>query len=401
MVMREADQSRSATVTDCHGNYLFSSVFGFREDCLYAPLCNPCPNAVPFLKMSAPQIAFNNYESTSQSLKQLLNTSDLYSRVKSLLAWQFCIYLVAALDFLCKRSPWKDYDQENDVLFITLGLPIEYFQRDDIKNLFLEALAAARDLAPQCDLLISGNARIELAEWEESAHQCIWPTDDPTKQTLHLYPEVAAGVQSVMRSATAQDGLYITLDVGSGTLDANSFRKHTGGTYDDDRPDLLRYYAARVSSLGLSYLSDQNRRHIFAEFPHLQDQTTKESATNLKQPNAFFMAVTQEVAALRAESLLKQKNLGQAPNRTWDKCRVYGIGGGMNHREYRQTLETSLKTWIKDATITNLPIPRDLHMPEHSDYSRLAVAYGLSFPIDNLENIRPPRPLKFSSKSPK
>jgi hypothetical protein len=400
MVIREVDQNRSATVTNRQGHCLFPSVFGFREDCLYAPLCDPCPNAVPFLKMSAPQIAFDGKEATSEALKALLETPNRLPRIKSILAWQFCIYLVAALDFLKERSPWSDYDSQKDILFINLGLPIEYFRREDIQHLFLGALAAARDLAPQCDLLISGNARIELAEWEEYASKSIWPTDDPNMQTLYLYPEVAAGAQSVMRSATAQDGLYITLDVGSGTLDANSFRKHTAAAHEEDCPNLLSYYAARVSRLGVSYLSNEAGQHIFQEFPHLISDTTKEATTESRQPDQFFLSVNQEMRALQAESLLKQPNRGMAPNRTWDKCRIYGFGGGIHHNQYRQILDASMQTWVDSATITNLPVPSDLKMPENADYSRLAIAYGLSFPIENLETIIPPRKLNLPPSTP-
>jgi hypothetical protein len=261
LVVREDNQQRGMIVTDAQGRYLLPSVMGYSTGKLFGPMCDPCPNAIPFLKMITPGIVSGASVGNALSSPVMMNLfmmGNKTSRFRALLAWQFTYFLSAMYDFLVKRSPWTDFDPSIDVVFVNIGVPTGYFTDPACERLFHEALCLAYLLATDFPSLSAGDGSVNLPEWEDACERAMLKIDSVRNQLCYTYPEVAAGVQCVMRSSTAMDGLYITLDVGAGTLDMNAFLRHTaqGWKHVDVRPKDLNYYAARVSDHGIARLGN-------------------------------------------------------------------------------------------------------------------------------------------------
>jgi hypothetical protein len=395
LVLREDTQGIAAVVTNEQGHYLFPSVIGYQDRDLYAPLCDPCPHPITFLKMRAPEWAAGASgvgADASAGLSAWLEEGRA-ANVRTLLVWNFAYYVAVAMDFIRCRSPWPDFDETRDILFINIGVPIEQYESVTMKTLYLESLCMAYALAPCCSNLKSGNCRIDLAELEK-ATDSLQSSADNKRDLVSVYPEVAAGVQSVMRSPTVCDGLYATFDIGAGTLDMNAFRRHTAqGVLDlTVHPNQLNYYAAQVSEYGIGRLFGQLNRHTFEEFPHIVSALPAGIGYKPLSSEEFYSGVRSDIGNLFRSALDRQPNHGnQRGRKTWDACRVYTWGGGSYIDTYKIQLTEILKSYICPPELIQLPPPDSLQAPSEADFNRLAIAYGLSFPTANLEEIRLPK----------
>jgi hypothetical protein len=193
------------------------------------------------------------------------------------------------------------------------------------------------------------------------------------------YPEVLAAMQTVFRSPNPQqDGLYITMDVGAGTVELNSFLRNTGEHLPlqarANAPRNHDYYSMKVCPLGIHNLED----------PHglVTPRTTQELTAELRT----------EVSSLYHRALIRQPNLGHGRgNRTWDRARLMIFGGGAGLPPYRETFREALdQVGIHLPQIFDLPAATDLQRPPEVPFGRFAVAYGMSFFRQNLDGWRPP-----------
>jgi hypothetical protein len=195
-----------------------------------------------------------------------------------------------------------------------------------------------------------------------------------------LYPEVAAAVQTVFRSPNAKDGLYITMDVGAGTVDLNAFNRFSGhpGEEQTNRIAELSYYSAIVRQLG-----DQNLKD-----PHgaIEPMTKGKLGQELKN----------SLSTLYVSAKEHQPNNGDIPGRrTWDSATLFIFGGGAQNLVYWDNFIDGLEAaGIYHPQPHHLPAAKDILCPRGVEFGRFAVAYGLSFFRPSLNKVSLPHELK-------
>lgn len=410
VIVQEQTQKYAQVATFGGGEWLFPSVIGYDNGLLEGPFCAPLRNPIPYLKMQIAGLFTGGGSAISRpppKLQELLGV-DTYTSSRDLLAWYFANVLSAVKHFITTQSRWGDFDftgcKQMDRLVVQVCIPTGYMDNENAKRCFHEALALAYILSDRISPLM--NQVCPFHDWRRLCSKESHRIPDLCQSLCFTYPEVAAGMQSILRSPTAQDGLYVTVDVGAGTIDMNAFRRYTaqGVTGVEDKPNRLDYYAAKVAPYGVARIAGKRSRETFAKYTHIQWEGDSELSLP-KMPEADVMRqVTNLFEDLFASAQRYQKNLKPLGSfwsddpqnllKTWDSTRVYAWGGGYEYRPYRETIAATILSRIRAAEPKTLPIPDGLFMPGDASYQRLSIAYGLSFLIANLEDVRLPEDLK-------
>lgn len=189
---------------------------------------------------------------------------------------------------------------------------------------------------------------------------------------VSIVPEVAAAVTGFTRSAATADGLYFLVDVGAMTLDACTFRFRRGNTGDK-----YPLYRAEVRPLGVeSY-------HWFVgsgKFPEgFKDQCDR-----------LLRQVVWDT---------KTKPKGDPSAEAWrpgNSLPVFLVGGGASNLVHKDAV-SALAPWLRQharndgISFISLDLPQNLEVSEPlDDFSRVAVAWGLSFPPREIGEIKLP-----------
>ncbi len=376
-----------------HADGLLPSLVGIGRDCLTPPAALGESAKVPYLKMLAAHVA--NGEALDATHVRIPSALDALRRsrpdaevVRELLAFYFAHVMAATENFIRSRSPWRDFDftptSQSDFLIYQLAVPTGLLADDGAtERLFRDAFIAAHELRQGMDATMQTATPIPL--WAERVAN-VFTSDRAELESRFewqclLYPEAAAAVQTVFRSPNARDGLYMTMDVGAGTVDLNAFHCFTGHrqqTHDGNHPTReLKYCSAIVCPLGVQNLNDPHRA--------VQCRDERELMEELKA-NLHRLY-------LRAQEY--QPNLHLPPGmRPWDKASLFIFGGGSHHAGYRRTFTSAPDhCWIHQADVRNLPSAQDLNHPRGVEFGRFAVAYGLSFFRPSLDHVRLPHEL--------
>lgn len=224
---------------------------------------------------------------------------------------------------------------------------------------------------------------------------------------INIIPEIVAEVIGYARSHHRQEGLHLLIDIGAGTLDIASFILHT--KQGDDCYSIL---TGDVSWLGAFELHKNRIENIKKNTEKWLNNLGKNEDPVQPIPEKLenYLPSSQQIDLQNVDvDFLRQCKI--AINKTIVYLRKYrdpnspqwasGIptflcGGGSNTGFYLEVLEKVNEFWKSDKTqglkTTSLPKPADIenHKLLDSDYHRLAVAYGLSFPEYDIGNIKTP-----------
>jgi DEAD/DEAH box helicase len=185
-----------------------------------------------------------------------------------------------------------------------------------------------------------------------------------------IVPETAAEVAGFAKSTSRAPGLYVMVDVGAMTLDVCAFRLS-----EQDFQDRYALLAAHVRPLGVEAL--------YWFLAHEKDEP------------GF---------AQRCDRCVREVVWGTRRNRDsnaecWrrgNELPVFLVGGGADNDLHRRVVE-ALHPWLRQYVSNNgirlleLPVPTNIELPVGiSDFRRLAVAWGLSYPPNEVGKILPP-----------
>jgi hypothetical protein len=356
---------------------LLPSLVGLQGSSLTPPAFPADVAYVPYLKMLAAHIAGGKkFEDapirTPAALKALLRSRTDMELARDLLAFYFANVIAATEDFIRSDSPWRDFDfsrrKSDDFLVFQLGVPTGLLaDKGKTERLFREAFIAGYELRRKVSSKMA-TARPH-SMWSKDVDKALDENMDALDKRFEwqclLYPEVAAAVQTVFRSPNAKDGLYITMDVGAGTVDLNAFNRFSGHPGDGQTRRIanLDYYSAIVCPLGVQNLKDPHG----AVEPMSKERLRLELRTSLKK--------------LYDRALVYQPNLGDIRRpRTWDRATLFIFGGGARFSGYRNNFVVGLEeAGIRHPQAHNLPQATDISCPPGIEFGRFAVAYGLSF----------------------
>jgi hypothetical protein len=375
-----------------HPDGLLPSLVGIHGDRLTPPIFPKEVDYVPYLKMLAAYIAGGESLDdapirTPVALKALLRSRADLELARDLLAFYLAHVMAATEDFIRRGSPWKDFDfsrkRQDDFLFFQLGVPTGLLaDGGKTERLFREAFIAGYELRRGVDAKMA-TARPH-SMWSKGVEKALNGDKDALDKRFEwqclLYPEVAAAVQTVFRSPNASEGLYITMDVGAGTVDLNAFRRFSGhpGNGQTKRIAQLDYYSAIVCPLGVRNLKDP------------QGMINPRSKEQMRQE------LRQALRMLYGRATRYQPNNGDIRGpRTWDRATFFIFGGGARYSGYRNNFTAGLEeAGINHPQAHNLPEANDISCPRGVEFGRFAVAYGLSFFRPSLNTVSLPHELE-------
>ena len=363
------------------GEGLFPSFVWCDGKTIGSPVGETFGERVPYLKLLAADSAMGR-----QDYKALYNTALKVTPPANLMLTGFFAAVISGiLEFIANDSEWNDFVFGQDVLVIQLAVPTGMMERRDnnLEQLMKGALKTACFLVEKRGVS-SEHLTLETirAAWDRANSS---PQTSRLDQLCGIYPEVAAGVQTVLRSRSLQDGKYITMDVGAGTVDLNvfSYFRAIAGA-----PRKLNYWSCQVEPLGCSRLpslhedaGSHERTSGTLTSPQVQSGIGK--AINKLMSKAFQYQPRQIVG-----------NGGDPWSRT---TQCYVFGGGARNQLYIDELWNRLQDLkIGISALYWLPQPSEgFELPDDVDqFGRFAVAYGLSFHAANLEEVRLPSELQ-------
>lgn len=392
------DKGRSYAVAKT-GCVLLPSLIGVDRGYLYGPMCRPLPGPVAYLKILAREMLTGHPAiQPPPEFHPLCEAYGTRLALEGMLAWYFANVVAATLGFIRTSTEWADFgDLADDYLAYQVCVPTRYEADAGTTALLLEGLRLGLLCAPNLDGSMAQHVRSD-----ELMAFCAGNRDTEEYRSIgarcFAYPEVAAAVQTVMRAPTAQDGLYMTIDVGAGTVDMNLFRRYTAQgvrepTEAQKEANNLDYYAARVAFLGAARIAERREVNPFEGFGVSLPPTRSDWGLRPIPEIELMRSLHSELGDLFQSAQWYQRNLGQRwGHRTYDKCRIYAWGGGYQYAGYQKAVLEKLRTLIARRSPPDaLPAPRQLVLPAGTDFGRLAVAYGLSYPPPDLERIRLPR----------
>lgn len=210
-----------------------------------------------------------------------------------------------------------------------------------------------------------------------------------------IYSEIGAEVASVTLSPTSDEGLYVLVDVGAGTVDTSvfNFRREVGDAYQET-------WAANILKLGAAQI-DARANATFTRKSLDWLRQIKENVFHSKNEDPMIH-VTGEIKSAEEEVI---KELGNAlisvyreafnkePNvETWAKLKLVMGGGGSAIKAYGETARKAFSPKLSDSKLiefSDLKVPRDFHLNTIPTkfFHRFAVAYGLSHNLINLPEL--------------
>ena len=283
---------------------------------------------------------------------------------------------------------------------INLGIPSAQFNNNGENAKFLKILKEASSLSKNS--YITENSLIE----------------EDKETELNIVPEIIASIQSyIRRKDIANNGLYCVADIGAGTLDVCTFRiaENTDGNI------IYSFFKSKVEPLGTKeYQSSliKYKNSLSDIIQKKEKELQAKSIENIVTDNNEYL-ITNEIQQRQKQDIENYKNTVMTSLRTvlhktykhrdpfareWTSYLPFAIaGGGIAISFYQDIILKDLNDWIIKNCGDHQALKRckgfkyiDIKERQgyfisnfkNIDYSRLAVATGLSYQISDFEEIK-------------
>jgi hypothetical protein len=253
------------------------------------------------------------------------------------------------------------FEKRRPVWFLNVGVPTATADEEEVTASYRHAASAAF-------LLSNDDAPIDV----ETVRAFISEAAKSEVDDVSLVPETTAEASTFARSHTGGRGLYLMVDVGATTLDVCTFRLDT----DENKYALIR---ADVRPLGVE-----------AYYWHLAQGRNEPDFKH--QSSVCMQSVVWDTKHKFSPHADCWKN--------GEKLPVFLAGGGAKNSLHRELVQ-ALGPWLAEHSNNDgirqleLPEPENMEFPiGPCDYTRLAVAWGLSYPKDEIGTVVMPSEMK-------
>ena len=350
--------------------YLWQTVLWLKEESIFLPWPEPGATVLNSLKQGLIQgrseTTIRDSEATAAVTRAQAGVAYLSFVIRYARGW----LLRNRPDLFLGRKP---------VWFVNLGMPTASYDDHELVNPYRRIGAAALQLA-KIDSTITVEAAQLLLD-DPYIAKAGASEKDAERLGVAVVPETAADVTGFAKSTRNATGLYLLVDAGAMTLDACMFRLHRNASPGDH----YAFMAAQVRPLGVdSFHWFLGEGRTEPEFVQQCDRTLRAVIWNTRRhrdPNATSWEEGNDVP-------------------------VFLVGGGAANGLHRSIVE-SLDPWLKEHVrnegirILELPVPSAIELPERlRDFGRMAVAWGLSYPLTDIGRIRPMRDIEDIPPSP-
>ena len=318
---------------------------------------------------------------------------------------------------------WKDEIGGREVTWsANVGLPVEHFEKDDVRARFQEAIAVGWDWSETG--IPQGKVSEILNAYENSAAR-----KKPNESYCQAFPEIAAAIFSFATSREAAPGIYAYFDIGGGTLDGVVFN-----LMRIDGEEKTVFFSGHVAALGVDWVAESVCERLANSFGENYQPERVKTILFMKRNDVIDLAfndytdkITKFAFGIISEAKQKDRNnnwretkVQNFPNvRTlrgiWDDgnmdpLTVFVGGGGNTSPIYIHALDNaylandSLKNQgVPPLSLEDVPAPPDLMMRsgDSSEYHRFLIAYGLSVPFGEGPEFKLPRQVERASRPPK
>lgn len=223
---------------------------------------------------------------------------------------------------------------------------------------------------------------------------------------VSVIPEVTAQVLGYGKSHEREQGLHVLIDVGASTLDISSFVVHVIDeedrypmlTADTVRLGLLVLQQERMATVQYHPPLDSLPEDLIGPMPHWKDAVSDAAMAGcLKRCDDEFL--NRWIRRLN-KTLIDLRNRRDPNSPRWkDGLPVFGCGGGSGSQLFEEFAHRADREFRNGWTtaglrVRRLPVPKSLvagaEPLERDVFSRLSVAYGLSYDAINIPKTEPP-----------
>lgn len=296
---------------------------------------------------------------------------------------------------------------------INVGIPSQKYDNEKIRNTVRTIAMTAWRISRADEEINISHVKQHLPEARKhiAEHGKDIDVNDLKNPWMHpdfinTHPEVIMEVVSYARSQFRTGGLHLLIDIGATTLDIATFIIHS--REGEDRYPLLQTMVERLGTMMLhnrrvQVLKDGLQQELMRintidatkKLPasaHYEIHI-KENVISKNDSNFFNECSTKIGEVIRAT-----KNSRDPYSSVWHtELPVFICGGGARLSGYNDMIRdlgsrlNATLTCFRGFTFKELPMPRQLHPSTitNQDYCRLAVAYGLSFTVDEIGEVIP------------
>lgn len=215
--------------------------------------------------------------------------------------YELCsVYFLSQCLLFIKDHLQKENPEVNFKWNINMGVPLDNFSESNDKYLYNRVLKAAYDIFQEN---IRGTMNLsDLYKY--------YSHDYEEHSSLKTFPELYAEVLQLYNDTSVQDGLYIIIDIGGGTVDAACLRITTGNEECSDRS--IEFITKMVEPCGLEVLKagvSRKQKKILPqkEYFELLDKI-KDKMCKEDLPYEFDEDPFDDLCSKFNEMLMKKKN---------------------------------------------------------------------------------------------
>ncbi|MDO8675479.1 MAG: hypothetical protein Q7K71_05110 [Candidatus Omnitrophota bacterium] len=279
-------------------------------------------------------------------------------------------------------------------------IPIDYAEDNLVRKDFEKMLAVAQELYRFWERE-KGESRSLLRLASELKSQCVY---DETQMNVFAIPEAVAELVGYRKSADREAGLYALIDIGSGTTDVSIFRldrglKERAVWLSSDAIPMGMYQLEKLVVKALRKQGhDDSLGEVYRAFENF-----KEISTGLQED--VFLRIRKRIRAFIRSDEYKRPwrsahiKLRKQRRESLDDIKIVFLAGGgakialakgMNFLFSSSPLASSAVS-KKPYNLSALSCSPNLEGALVSDFWRLSVAYGLSFPAPKLGEYKLPK----------
>ncbi|NLM71410.1 MAG: hypothetical protein GX181_05570 [Synergistaceae bacterium] len=293
-------------------------------------------------------------------------------------------YLVAAYFVWIMNRTKKVLRKElgtNPLVNFNVCLPIDTYEKKNVRSEFQRAINVAEHLELLWDEKSdSGMLKTIAALWKKTSDK------ELSNSKVHLVPEAVAQMASYTNSLGAEKKIHGVIDFGAGTIDFSIFNLRD----ESEEGKCVYWYNAVTFPGGMEGVEEIVAKHrsksdgniSFGELRKAIENISAESPVVLEEVKELLESVWEKARfPVWGKAYAKMKKESEWKK---EKVKVFVCGGGSKLPFVRDIFGRS---WYRDDwgpyEVADLYAPSDFS-GSPSDFSRLAVAYGLTTPRPEL-----------------
>ena len=269
-----------------------------------------------------------------------------------------------------KRNRSNIFNNREPVWYVNVGMPAASYNEHQLVSTYRRIGMAGLILSMSNFNITVESTQNALLEARKSLSNIANKTN--YEAPVSVVPEAAAEMAAFAKSSRSAPGLYLLIDIGAMTLDASMVK--LSQNKQNAQNSTYAFLNADVKPLGVeSFHWFKNIGKTEQDFIQQCNRMLKRVILNTKQRKDPY-----------ADEWKRNQDL------------PYFLAGGGAENNLHRKVVSSLGPWMQQNSENDglrpikLPTPKTLDLPfESFDFSRMAVAWGLSFPAEDIGKIIP------------